>query len=392
MSARIPPNGNLRQRVENLLSQTCMLPCSTVIQAFLQLVEPRQRFQVALDVLLPLLDPLPGPRFDKDLLAQRILVAFLLYSLYAPYPITINPFKSVLFVTFRKERANASVGVTEDEQLVWVLWKLLRGDGNDIGPYSPNTLARTPLPQELKVAQLELDDALYDAETNLDYAPPTKPAQTISAENDKANDNIARAMPLLLEARERVLTLSERRILLPAIPSLASTNMITPLDLFPIVSYNSTLAHPLFVALLTTPGASPSASLPSPFLDVLCSLPPTLPTFDLVGRLLQDSTLCADGITSIGSLVRVEVLGRFVFECIRWLENADWEEREGMVSDDRFAMGVKNLCRFYASLVKLSIVDPTAEEDTIEMASFSLQNSKFEEANTLYKMLVAGRA
>lgn len=137
MSARIPPNGNLRQRVENLLSQTCMLPCSTVIQAFLQLVEPRQRFQVALDVLLPLLDPLPGPRFDKDLLAQRILVAFLLYSLYAPYPITINPFKSVLFVTFRKERANASVGVTEDEQLVWVLWKLLRGDGNDVRPF-PN--------------------------------------------------------------------------------------------------------------------------------------------------------------------------------------------------------------------------------------------------------------
>lgn len=40
-------------------------------------------------------------------------------------------------------------------------------DALQIGPYSPNTLARTPLPQELKVAQLELDDALYDTETTL---------------------------------------------------------------------------------------------------------------------------------------------------------------------------------------------------------------------------------
>ena len=82
------------------------------------------------------------------------------------------------------------------------------------------------------------------------------------------------------------------------------------------------------------------------------------------------------------------------------------EEKEGLVSDDRFATGVKNvrssslphfvltytqLCRFYGSLLKLGIVDPMVEEDTVEMAAFSLQNSRFEEANTLYKSLAVGR-
>jgi hypothetical protein len=64
-------------------------------------------------------------------------VSYILYSLYAPHPIAINPFKSVLFVTFVKERdqavksaAGGSIG--ENEQLVWVLWKILKGDGNDV--------------------------------------------------------------------------------------------------------------------------------------------------------------------------------------------------------------------------------------------------------------------
>lgn len=54
----------------------------------------------------------------------------------------INPFKSVLFVTFVKEREKAvSVandgGVCPNEQLVWVLWKILKGDGNDVCGFIP---------------------------------------------------------------------------------------------------------------------------------------------------------------------------------------------------------------------------------------------------------------
>lgn len=49
----------------------------------------------------------------------------------------INPFKSVLFITFVKEREKAKSvastgGVCANEQLVWVLWKILKGDGNDV--------------------------------------------------------------------------------------------------------------------------------------------------------------------------------------------------------------------------------------------------------------------
>jgi len=72
-------------------------------------------------------------------LAQRIPVSFILYSMYAPYPISLNPFKSVLYATFVKERELAieistEGGFSEREQLVWVLWKILKGDGNDVNP------------------------------------------------------------------------------------------------------------------------------------------------------------------------------------------------------------------------------------------------------------------
>jgi hypothetical protein len=64
-------------------------------------------------------------------------VSFILYSLYAPHPITINPFRSVLFFAYVKEREKAirvtdEGGTSPNEQLVWVLWKILKGDGNDV--------------------------------------------------------------------------------------------------------------------------------------------------------------------------------------------------------------------------------------------------------------------
>lgn len=49
------------------------------------------------------------------------------------------------------------------------------------------------------------------------------------------------------------------------------------------------------------------------------------------------------------------------------------------------------LCRFYHSLIKLSIVDAAMDADTAEMAHFSLRNARFEEANSLYRVLATGR-
>ncbi len=56
-SAQAPPGDPVRASVGHLLSRAYTLPCSTAAQAFIQLVQPTSRFQLALDVLLPLLDP-----------------------------------------------------------------------------------------------------------------------------------------------------------------------------------------------------------------------------------------------------------------------------------------------------------------------------------------------
>ena len=138
--------------------------------------------------------------------------------------------------------------------------------------------------------------------------------------------------------------------LTPIIPDLASSQMIVSLDLAAIASTNPTLAHPLLVALLAHSNSDfdngqSSYHLPSPFLDVLPYLPPTLATFDLFGRLLRDQTPAGgtDALFTVANVVRVEVLGRFVHESIGWLEMAEREEREGGRSDDRFAKGVQNV-------------------------------------------------
>ena len=49
------------------------------------------------------------------------------------------------------------------------------------------------------------------------------------------------------------------------------------------------------------------------------------------------------------------------------------------------------LCRFYNSLIKLAIVDPASDADSAEMAHFTLRNSRFEEANALYRVLAMGK-
>lgn len=177
-------------------------------------------------------------------------------------------------------------------------------------------------------------------------------------------------MKLLLMARDRTLTLTEQRVIIvnqsmsyptderswqtltPLIPRLTSPTMITSVDLPPIVSYNPNLAYQLVIALLMAPPNNLAQDI-FVYLDALTYLPPTLPSFDLLGRLLRDSSAILDpstgGKTTIADIVRSEVLGRFIHEGIRWLESAEREEREGLVSDDRFAKGVQNVGFTYSS-------------------------------------------
>lgn len=217
-------------------------------------------------------------------------------------------------------------------------------------------------------AYLHLLCRFADDEPTLDdYTAPqgsTKPAVGSSAiyrstKTDEETERLSQGMTLFLAARDRVLTLSEQRvspsdylntpcadvgacvqILGPLIPQLTSTPLITSHDLPPLIAHNPTLAHPILTALLAQP-------LIDTYLDVLRHLPPTLPTFDLLGRLLRDPTAVVDrttgGRTTIADLVRSDVLGWFLHESMLWLDKAQEEEQAGAISDDRFAKGVQNV-------------------------------------------------
>lgn len=176
---------------------------------------------------------------------------------------------------------------------------------------------------------------------------------------DEETERLSQGMTLFLAARDRVLTLSEQRVspsgylntpcadvdacvqtLGPLIPQLTSTPLITSHDLPPLIALNPTLAYPILTALLAQP-------LIDTYLDVLRHLPPTLLTFDLLGRLLRETKTVVDrttgGLTTIADLIRSEVLGWFLHESILWLDKAQEEEQAGAISDDRFAKGVQNV-------------------------------------------------
>ena len=92
--------------------------------------------------------------------------------------------------------------------------------------------------------------------------------------------------------------------------------------------------------------------------DALIHLPPTLNSFDVVGSLLRDKTPMALGSacvpTTVGEAVKSETLGYFLHECISWLDTAEAEERQGLVSEDIFAKGVQNV----RSLFHLPLLSP----------------------------------
>ena len=57
--------------------------------------------------------------------------------MYAPHPISINPFATVLHAIFVRETNKAleiekDGGLAENDQFVYVLWKVLKGDGKDV--------------------------------------------------------------------------------------------------------------------------------------------------------------------------------------------------------------------------------------------------------------------
>lgn len=127
---------------------------------------------------------------------------------------------------------------------------------------------------------------------------------------------------------------------------MTSPSVLISIDIPPIIAHNPTIATPLIVSLVTLPPSDASVA----YLDILAQLPPTLPTFDVIGRLLQDTTPVTDSVTggkvAVADVVRMEVLGPLIHQCILWIDRAEREEHEGLISDDRSAKGVQNVPNF----------------------------------------------
>ena len=120
--------------------------------------------------------------------------------------------------------------------------------------------------------------------------------------------------------------------------------MVASLDLAPLAALNPQITHLLIVSIFNNTAKTVDVELLYPYIDTLSCLPPTRPSFDLMGRLIQDSSpISLTGYSTVADLIRMEVLGRFIHECITWLERAEVEDREGLVSDDRYAQGVQNV-------------------------------------------------
>jgi len=126
----------------------------------------------------------------------------------------------------------------------------------------------------------------------------------------------------------------------------ANPPVVTSEDILPIITKNPSIGVPLLTTLLTSSNST-SLRAQSMCFDALIHLPPTLNSFDVVGSLLRDKTpmtLGTNGVpTTVGDAVKSETLGYFLHECISWLDRAEVEEREGLVSEDIFAKGVQNV-------------------------------------------------
>lgn len=53
--------------------------------------------------------------------------------------------------------------------------------------------------------------------------------------------------------------------------------------------------------------------------------------------------LTTGGKTTVADMVRSEVLGRFVVEAVKWVDEREKERKEGRRADDRFEKGVENV-------------------------------------------------
>lgn len=367
--------------VRYLITRSPQTPCEAIAKVYQEIVPNEKRFQIALDVLLPTLSS--GPESSS-----RITAAYVLYSLYLPHPINMNPFHSALLEVFNNEKQcplpQSIDHALPGPQFPWVLWKILNNQGHELDDSNPQTLASQELAVDPSTLLIDLTPNGVPASTEQDSAGTRGP--------QSSTDELARAVNLILCAGSRVLTLSEQRIVKSHLLSLVlPVPLLEAHDLPALVSHNPGIAHQLIAQLIV----SHEDQRPN-YMAVLGSLSPILPAFDVMGRLLKDSRelqMAGGHQFAVGAVVRLEALNQFLHSCVEWIDRRESQslEQENGNMDDSLEKATENLCRFYKSLINAGLIDTTSDIETIEMTNFALQHSRLEEANALYRILAVAR-
>jgi len=344
--------------IQEFLQTTTESPCSAIGQAFEQLVPPELRFQVAVHILWPSMQS--GKRLD-----ERIQAAFLLYQLYAPHPVGVNPFKSAYEEALRSEKANDNEPAPNP--MVATLEIILNGKGAQLSAFSPLALASGPSRETVSPRSI--------TSSTSGSSGHTEPSEDVQVHN------------LLQEAPERVLTIPEQKFLARKLPTFEFSASIY-VDLPYIIAQNPAIASHVLSRLIAR--STPEGQ--NLCFDAIAGLRATMANFDLIAKLLQDYTRVYDGSDTIAGVVREAAMGRFLESCEADIERQEAMEGPGGVAmDSPCAIAVHHFCRFCLSLVRLGILVPTMDAEIAQVLRFSLRCSRYREANALYRTITAIR-
>ncbi|KAH7105250.1 hypothetical protein BKA62DRAFT_692211 [Auriculariales sp. MPI-PUGE-AT-0066] len=413
--------------------------------------DPSQRFTHALSVVLP---ELTDPQADSS---RRILAAFMLHALYSEDAKNraLNPFNTALADAFVRERRRlvdpAERPTPGQSQLVWALWLIATGHGDDLAIVSPVSLATSSLPSDVQPASLQLPSESQNAadssfishssslvdpddtfiaptnqskgypgvigrtstnrfgaamspsigviggrrtETAVAHKPSPSPSSLPAVDVSPAYvDSLEPAIKLISAACTRVLNLSEQRVcVLNAREFVGLVLQNAPLA----AEYASlALRGETELSLPLAPGGAHFEDV-RPLLDAAVSLPPTLHTFEFWGRLLRDNNPIASsgptsGVTGLGlgtaGPSHAVNLSSTASTVSDYIRTTAELVQHVYGADDRVARGVSGVCRFYSNLIKLRLIDTSSDEQTVEMTAFALAHSSYDDARKVYREL-----
>ncbi|KAL7412125.1 hypothetical protein BDY24DRAFT_393333 [Mrakia frigida] len=375
----------LRPRVEELLSSSSTL--FSVAKDVLSLVPSELAFSLVLETALPVLMDLSRPASRR--MAALFVVASLQGNSTTP---ELDPFRSCYMALLSRDtQGDAHLedwekdDVDVDEKVLdWALWYILAGLKDKLSIYTSEQLTTSPFPLPI--------ESFFGQPTSNSATASDFRAAPRSRETSPTRNTLAQLIRLTYLAKERALSSKEERLvpsLLPPHTSLLPL-LFPPSDLPTTTQHNPDLSSLLLLHLHTH---QPDHRVF--YLDALSTLPPTLPSLDLISKLLREPPKSngEEEDVSLAEVVRYDVLGRFFGGVVDQLDGLELrkklqgEQEGGTRVEEELARGVSIACRFITSLLSSKTI---SRDDgvSVEATSFTLRFSRFSQAQMLYRTLV----